>query len=332
MSIFSICDYESEVQLLDKTRFNASKAFAPVSSDEVSSLTIKAGLDGTAIDVFNPDVNERYLDWCFSAFAIDVNSSNNFILFKEGGVTKSGTVASGNAYTLANYATAVAAAMTTAGTQTYTASVTDSKVTISAPTLSFQFLSCAVSSQCFFDLDETKLSHTGGVVEYGVRAVTVASGNGTDTNTLIVYPKVYTEAGDYLFSNDGDLTAHEPDIMKWVGDGRASFKNVHRRSQKLIIAWLDEKGYVNTYGKKYTKHDIIDLEEVRQWSIFMTLRLIFQGLSNAIDDVFDRKAKMYELNEQSARQRVILRLDSNSDGQVDEVEGVSIYSGSLFRR
>lgn len=332
MSIFSLCDYESEIQLLDKTRFDASKSFAPAGSDDVSILTIKPGLDGTAVDVFNPDKNERYLDWCFSTFGIDVNSSNNSILFEENGVSKSGTVANGNAYTLANYATAVATAMTSAGTQTYTASVADNKITISAPTTQFKFVSSHVSLQCFFDLDETGLSHEGEYVEYGVRAVTVASGNGTDTNTLIVYPKVYSESGDYLFSNDGDLTSHEPDLMKWVTDGRSSFKNVHRRSQKLIVAWLDEKGYVNVYGDKYTKRDIVDIEEVKQWSTFMTLRLIFQGLSNAIDDVFDRKSKTYELNEQAARQRVILRLDSNKDGVVNEVEGVSIYSGSLFRR
>lgn len=332
MSVFSLCDYESEIQILDKTRFDSSKSFAPVGSDEITTLTIKPGLDASAIDVYNSDNNLQFLDWCFSSFAIDVNSSNNSILFEEGGVSKSGTVANGSAYTLANYATAVATAMTSAGTQTYTASVSNNKITISAPTTAFKFVSSAAATQCFFDLDITSLSHEGDYVEYGIRAVTVASGNGTDTNTLIVYPKVYSEAGDYLFSNDGDLTSHEPDIMKWVTDGRSSFKNVHRRSQKLIIAWLDEKGYVNVYGDKYTKRDIVDIEEVKQWSTFMTLRLIFQGLSNAVDDVFDRKAKYYELNEQAARQRVILRLDSNKDGVVNEIEGVSIYSGSLFRR
>jgi hypothetical protein len=64
----------------------------------------------------------------------------------------------------------------------------------------------------------------------------------------------------------------------------------------------------------------------------MSLRLIFQGLSNAIDDIFDRKSKLYELNEQAARQRVILRIDTNKDGQLEDTEGLSIYSGSLFRR
>jgi hypothetical protein len=57
-----------------------------------------------------------------------------------------------------------------------------------------------------------------------------------------------------------------------------------------------------------------------------------QGLSNQTDDVFDKKAKEYTKFEEAARQRVILRLDINKDGEVDATEGVSIYSGSLFRR
>jgi hypothetical protein len=64
----------------------------------------------------------------------------------------------------------------------------------------------------------------------------------------------------------------------------------------------------------------------------MALRMIFQGLSNAVDDVFDRKAEIYDMLEQSARQRVILRLDTDGDGVADTGEGLSISSGSLFRR
>ncbi len=120
--------------------------------------------------------------------------------------------------------------------------------------------------------------------------------------------------------------------MKWVPQGRSSYKDVIRRSQKLIIAWLDEKGYVNVYGNKFDKHDIIDLEEVRQWSIFQTLKLIMQGISNVTDDVFDKKAKEYSKFEEAARQRVILRIDTNRDGAADAMEGLSISSGSLYRR
>ena len=202
MSVFAICDFEGEVQVLDKTRYDAGKSFAPQSFPELTTLTIKPGSAESAISVFNADRNSQHLDWCFSSFLIDVNSINNSILFIENGVNKGGTVAVGSSYTLSTYAAAVATAMTAAGSQTYTASVSDEKITISAPTHSFQFRECLVSTQCFFDLDDVSTSITGDRVEYGTRIITVSCGNGTDTNDLNLYQKVYSEAGDRLFTND----------------------------------------------------------------------------------------------------------------------------------
>lgn len=331
MSIFSLCDFESEVQLNDKTRFNASKSFAAKDSIDLTTLTIKPTDDGSAIDCFSPSASDRYLDWVFTTFSIDVNSANNDLVFNEGGSDISTTLTAGT-YTLSQYAAHVKAKMDAAGTQTYTFTVgSNEKITISAAS-SFEFKPSSVTSQLFVIPDTSLTSHVTDVVGYGIRNVTVAIGNGTDSDSKSFAVKVYSVDGDYLFSNDGDLTAHEPEIMKWVEEGRSSFLNAHRRSQKLIMAWIDEKGYVNVYGNKYSKRDIIDIEEVKQWSIFLTLRLIFQGISNAVDDVFDRKAKQYGLNEEAAKQRVILRLDTNEDGTADETEGLSIYSGSLFRR
>ena len=330
MSIFSILDFEPEVQLNDKTRLSAVKSFASKAVHEITSLTIKPESSGSAIDVYGAQSSDWFLDWAYSNTSIDVGSENDDLIFHEGGANISTTLTAGT-YTLSQYATHLAARMTAAGTKTYTASVADGKITISA-TAPYQFRACSVSAQSFFDLAVLAASQTSGLVEYGNKIITVTASNGTDTDTKYFYLKAYSEAGDYLFCNDGDLIAHEPDIMSWVQDGRSSFKNVYRRTQKLIIAWLDEKGYCNVYGDKYTKRDIIDLEEVRQWATFKSLRLIFQGLSNSVEDVFATKAKLYEGYEIAARQRVILRLDTNKDGQVEDTEGLSIYSGSLYRR
>lgn len=332
MSIFSILDFEPEVQVNDKTRLDASKCFSSKGSVDVSSLTIKPELSGSEIDCFDPSAENRYLDWVYSNLSIDVNASNYTLIFNEGGEDISSTLTPGT-YTLTSYANALATLMTSDGTQEYSASYSfaDSKFTISAAA-SFEFKKSSVATQSFFKLGVSNTSHISDTVEYGNKIITVVSSNGTDTDTNYYHLKAYSVDGDRLFCSDGDLIAHEPDIMKWVQDGRASYKNVYRRAQKLIIAWIDEKGYVNSLGGKYDKHDIIDIEEVRQWATFMSLRLIFQGMSNAIDDIFDRKSKIYDLNEQAARQRVVLRLDSNKDGIADLSESISIYSGSLFRR
>ena len=330
MSIFSILDFEPEIQVNDKTRLNAGKSFASKAVHEINTLTVKPELSGSAIDIYAAGPNDWYLDWSYSTTSIDVGTENDDLIFSEGGADISTTLTAGT-YTLSQYATHLAARMTSAGTRTYSGSTANGKITVSASG-AFQFKASSVSAQSFFDLAVISASQTSSLVEYGNKIVTVVASNGSDTDTKTFYLKAYSEAGDYLFCSDGDLIAHEPDIMSWTQNGRSSFKNVYRRAQKQIIAWLDEKGYCNVYGDKYSKRDILDVEEVRQWATFMSLRLIFQGLSNAIDDVFDRKSKLYEASEIAARGRVILRLDTNKDGQIEDAEGLSIYSGSLFRR
>ena len=330
MSLFAILDFEPEVQLNDKTRLHAGKSFASKAVADLTSITIAPERTATPVEVYAADSKNWFLDWSYANTTIDVGTENDDLIFEESGAAITTTLTTGS-YTLSQYATHLASRMTAAGTQTYTGSVSSGKISISAPA-AFQFKACSVSAQSFFDLAVISASHTSALVEYGNKIVTVVATNGAQTDTKYFYLKSYSEAGDYLFCSDGDLIAHEPDIMSWVQDGRSSFKNVYRRSQKLIIAWLDEKGYCNVYGDKYTKNDILDIEEVRQWSTFMSLRLIFQGLSNSIDDIFDRKSKLYEASEIAARNRVILRIDTNKDGQIEDTEGLSVYSGSLFRR
>ncbi len=331
MSIFAILDRESEIQVYDKTRLSASKSYAIKSVGELNELTISPELTASAIDCFNSDLSERYLDWSYSNVSIDVGTENDDLIFNEGNSDVTTTLTSGT-YTLQQYATHVASKMTAAGTQAYTASVSNNKITISAAA-SFEFSeTSSVATQAFLKLGVSNTSHTGSIVEYGNKIVTVYVSNGNESDTKYFYLKCYSVLGDKLFSQDGDLIAHEPDILNWVPEGRASFKNVARRSQGLIIAWLDERGYANVYGDKYDKNDFLDINEVKQWSTFMTLRLIFQGMSNAIDDVFDRKSKQYQVHEESARLRASLRLDTNKDGILSDGEGTGLISVGVLRR
>lgn len=332
MSVFALLDLEGEVQMSDKTRFDASKSFASKAVNDLTSITITPGVGSSAVEVMNPDPSERYLDWVFPSFAIDIDSTNNQLKFSEGGSTLTATLTNAS-YSLSSLCSEIKTQMDAAGALTYTVTVnSDSEITI-ASTGNFSLVECELLDQLFFDVTEdASTSHVSDMVEYGTRKVVLTATNGTDTDTQNFYIKVYSVAGDRLFCSDKDLTAHQSDIMKWVSDGRSSYKNVIRRSQSLIIAWLDEKGYVNAYGDKFTKHDIIDLEEVRQWSIFQTLKLIMLDLHNVTDDVFEKKAKDFSIQEEAARNRAILRIDVNKDGTADATEGLSISSGSLFRR
>lgn len=155
-----------------------------------------------------------------------------------------------------------------------------------------------------------------------------ASASALITRTI----SVLTEASDKLFSTDQDLKLHEPDILKWVQDGRTSFKDVHRRAQTLILKWLDKEGYVDSNNDPFTKAAIVDIEEVKQWSTFLVLKLIFEGLSNATDDIFHEKAKRYSGKMAEFRKKSLLRIDVDGDGVVDEGEGIGPAYGFVTRR
>jgi hypothetical protein len=149
----------------------------------------------------------------------------------------------------------------------------------------------------------------------------------TATKTM----QIYTVADDYLFSNDNDIKALEPDIMSWVPVGRASYLNVHREAQKKILDWLDEAGITDVDGQKLTKDAVVDVSEVRSWSRYLTLSLIYMGIYNAVEDVFSDKAAKYKTMAKSAADRAQLRLDIDGDGELTVGEQVDVMSKDLIR-
>jgi hypothetical protein len=137
---------------------------------------------------------------------------------------------------------------------------------------------------------------------------------------------------DRLFSTDQDLELEEPSIRKYVPEGKNSFKSVHRHCQTKIIEYLDRHGFINIYGGKYEKEDCVNVSEFREWSRYMALRIIFEALSNASDDVFSKKRDYYSEMEVQARQRAILRIDTDKDGVLDDTEGLDQNSIRLVFR
>lgn len=129
--------------------------------------------------------------------------------------------------------------------------------------------------------------------------------------------EVITEVDDRLFSSDEDLLPHEDDILRFVRPGRSSFLDKHRAAQELIVDWLDHNRIFADDGSKLTKTAIFNVEEVRQWSKFLTLAIIFESLSNATDDIFFDKAMRYKELAKKASNRGALRLDKDGDGEKD---------------
>lgn len=175
-----------------------------------------------------------------------------------------------------------------------------------------------ITSQQYLDYQYS----TDGDKTISLRVTTDGSPE-TITETLTIT----TALDDKLFSSDEELTSHEPDILEYVRAGRNSFLNVHRTAQDRILTWLDEHRITDNNGDRLTKDAIVDTEEVNDWSKFMTLRMIFEGLSNSVDDIFNAKSQGYRELEAIARNRSQLRLDKDGDGEVDR----NAYDTRTFR-
>ncbi len=142
---------------------------------------------------------------------------------------------------------------------------------------------------------------------------------------------IISVADDKLFSSDSELLPYEPRILEWVRDGRNSFLDVHHAAQDRILGWLDEHRIWAVDGTRLDKDNVTDTQEFNDWSKFMVLRLIHEGISNATDDIFHEKALRYGEMESKARNRAAIRLDRNEDGTTDEFK-TDLRSFGLFRR
>lgn len=158
--------------------------------------------------------------------------------------------------------------------------------------------------------------------------ITTDGAPSTFTSTITVL----TVTNDKLLSNDADLQLHEPDILKYIREGRNSYLDVHRRSRDLILDWLNENGHVDKNGAALTKAALVNTEEFRKWSTYLALRLIFDGISNQVDDIFAIKARRYDSFANEARNRAILRVDIDGSGTVGNNEGVNVRSMGILRR
>jgi hypothetical protein len=146
------------------------------------------------------------------------------------------------------------------------------------------------------------------------------------SQTLTKIINVVTAAQDNLFSSDDALVVHEADILNWVEDGRNSFINFHRRARDLILDELDDRGYRSSSGSKLLPSEVPYTGDLRVWATFLCLELIFSNLSNAVDDVFDRKRTYYSKKKDQVSSRSYLRLDVDGDGVQDPYEGYNDYS------
>lgn len=351
--IFPVLETEDIIQVGDKTRISGARSYTN-SSTALTEVDIKPGKNADTVTITDSDPDNYFTDLQFP-FTIDVDATNNKLDFNEGGSELTATVASAE-YTLSGLASAIKTALDSAGALTYTVSVDSdtNKLTVSS-TANFSLLAKTGSNadtSLYGDIGFTETddpltpvgvlntvdfagnsTYTGDEIKTVDKLITLTVKNGVDTDASTTKTiQVISELGDKLFSTDAMLRDHEPDIMRYLKAGKATFKNFHRLAQTQIFGWMDKEGMVDLFDAKYTKEHALLPEEFEQWSKFVALRLIFDGISNRIDDLFFKKARQYEKLEKFFRDRAVLRLDIDKDEKVDLNEQIDITFTTVMRR
>jgi len=331
-----VLKFEGKVQSQDQTRFDASKSFITKGDTALTAITIKPGDDGSAVSIFDADPANWFLDWVWEGFKIDVDALKNKIKFVSNGVTYTATITVGT-YTLPalqleiltqlNLASSVVWALALSLKNEYLLTASE-RVTLKSSDLDASLLPFIGFN---FSAELTDTSFQGSTIDALPRNVTLTLDNGTPVGQVFTQ-KVFSPEGDALFSSDADLVVHEPQILDWVSVGRNSFIDAHRRSQEKIMQFIDQNGYLSNMGKRINKFQLLDLEDVRLWSVYMTLHHLFISFQNSKDDVLKDKSKYYEALMISARNQAVLVIDFNNNGKAEPEERVTTWSGSVRMR
>ena len=136
---------------------------------------------------------------------------------------------------------------------------------------------------------------------------------------------------DMLFSDDSDIYAEEPTANSILPEGRASFLHVHREAQKQIMAAISKR---DTSGAWIEPSSILDKREIRDWSKYLSLQIIYQGSINEPDDVYSVKAETYRqrAEAEAARGYIVLDLDNDGTPDAEATPAAGIGSAGLVRR
>jgi hypothetical protein len=164
----------------------------------------------------------------------------------------------------------------------------------------------------------------------GEKTVTIEVQTENATMSLQKVITVISEEEDGLFSSDADLVTHEDDILRYVREGRSSFLDKHRAAQRLIVDYLDEQRLWDSEGNRLSKSALIRPEEIKSWATYLALSIIFEGISNATDDIFSVKAHKYRGLALEKKGRAVLRIDQTGNGEEDKRK--SLASSMVVRR
>lgn len=166
----------------------------------------------------------------------------------------------------------------------------------------------------------------------GVKTITVEATDGVTPKSKDVTIIVLTVEEDNLFSGDSDIFPLEPELKNYIRPGRNSYLDIHREAQTRILSYLDRKRIWNTDGTRITKDQILDLDEVKEWSKYLTLQVIFEDLAVSVGDIFKDKAAVYRELARINAERATLRIDTDGNDTIDVYDKIDIKSLRMINR
>jgi hypothetical protein len=341
---FGVIEVEESVQVRDKFRISLAKSFVPTNETAIDQVRVTPGLDENQYDISPTVSKDQFLDWEYWLWTFDFEKDlNDKIDIEIDGILVTVSFGSINFQSLNDLVGYLLAVIGSSGLTGVTISVSnDNRLTISADQ-SFKLLpetgpnkNIQMLKHLGFRYDTGySNSQTGYPVEYGQKKILADIGSPSGYDQTYKFINLYSKEGDRLFCENDDLRKHESDILKWVEDGRTSFLNVIRRSQQLIIEDFNKSGWTDISGKPLTKWSFDITENLRDWSIYQSLSIIFDDISNAVDDTFFKQARIYDGKSKEAKARFIaVDFSSKGDNKNPNLksESVALNTVNLFRR
>lgn len=152
----------------------------------------------------------------------------------------------------------------------------------------------------------------------GAKVISVRATDGTDTVTSTFNIECVSSADDNLYSSDNQIFQIETELKKYIPQGRNSYKNIHREAQSRIINYLDRKNINNgSTGLPYTKDELNLAGELSKWSLYESIYMIYTDLFLSGGEKFQAKMEQYRLLRNDERDRAMIRIDKDGDGNFD---------------
>jgi hypothetical protein len=167
----------------------------------------------------------------------------------------------------------------------------------------------------------------------GEKTITVQATDGTNTVSQNFTINVISAEDDNLYSNDSHIFAIESELKRYIPQGRNSYINIHREAQSRILNYLDRKRIWQDNGEPYTKTQINLHGELRKWSMYEAMLMIYTDLLISVGDKFAEKVNEYKTLRNYERDRGAIRIDKNNNGIIDQASEIQeLKSFRLIKR